>query len=160
MNIRIVVADEREANFFDTSALNSPLSAQGSIHNPTGGRKDRDLETDREGRRFGGTVGVTHGGGPAQSHHHGVDGERSTERHELTLFAKEVGQRVEAGRVNHEFEKLILVAPPKMLGLLRQALPPQSQALLAAEVPKDIVHQGPEAIRQVVPREAFSSLNG
>jgi hypothetical protein len=34
-----------------------------------------------------------------------------------------------------------------------------SQALLAAEVSKDILHQGPEAIRQVVPREAFSQLS-
>ena len=158
MNLRIIVADERQANFFDTTALNAPLLSQGSMHNPTAGRKDRDLETDREGRRFGGTAGVSHGGA-GQSHHHGVDGERSTARHELTLFAKDVAQRIEAGRVNHEFEKLVLVAPPKMLGLLRQALPAPSQALLAAEVSKDIVHQGMEAIRQVVPREAFSQLS-
>ena len=159
MNLRIIVADERQANFFDTTALNAPLLSQGSMHNPAAGRKDRDLETDREGRRYGGTVGVSHGGGATQSHHHGVDGERSTERHELTLFAKEVAQRIEAGRINHEFEKLILVAPPKMLGLLRQSLPAPSQALLAAEVSKDILHQGPEAIRQVVPREAFLQLS-
>ncbi len=158
MNVRIIVADERQADFFDAAALNAPLSAQGSLHNPIAGLKDRDLETDREGRRFGGTSGVKHAGGTAQSHHHGVDGERSTERHELTVFAKEVAERIEAGRVNHEFEKLVLVAPPRMLGLLRQSLPAQSRALLAAEVPKDVVHQGPEAIREVVPREAFSQL--
>jgi protein required for attachment to host cells len=149
MNIRIVVADERQVNFFDTTALNAPLAATGSMYNPTAGLKDRELETDREGRRFGGTAG----------HHHGVDGERSTEQHELTLFAKDVGQRIEAGRVNHEFERLILVAPPKMLGLLRQSIPETSQALLAAEVAKDVMHQGPNAIREVVPREAFSQLS-
>jgi protein required for attachment to host cells len=158
MNIRIVVADERRADFFDAAALSSPLAERGSVENPIAGRKDRDLETDREGRRYGGTVGVQHGGGPAQSHHHGVDGERSTERHELTLFAKEVGQRIESGRINHEFDKLVLVAPPKMLGLLRQSLPASSQALLAAEVPKDLLHRGAEAIREVVPREAFSQF--
>jgi protein required for attachment to host cells len=159
MNLRIIVADERQANFFDTTALNAPLSSQGSMHNPTAGRKDRELETDREGRRFGGTAGVKHAGGAAQSHHHGVDGERSTEQHELTLFAKEVAQRIEAGRVNHEFEKLVLVAPPKMLGLLRQSLPATSQALLAASISKDILHQGPDAIREAVPSEVFSELN-
>jgi protein required for attachment to host cells len=149
MNIRIVVADERQVNFFDTAALNSPLAAKGSMHNPIAGLKDQDLETDREGRRFGGTAG----------HHHGVDGERSTERHELTRFAKEVGQRIEAGRVNHEFDRLILVAPPRMLGLLRQSLPDTSRSLLAAEVAKDVVHQGPNAICEVVPREAFSQIS-
>jgi hypothetical protein len=89
MNIRIVVADERQVNFFDTTALNSPLTAQGSMYNPIAGLKDQELETDREGRRFGGTSG----------HRHGVDGVRSTERHELSLFAMEVGQRIEAGRL-------------------------------------------------------------
>ena len=149
MNIRIVVADERQANFFDTAALNSPLAPRGSMYNAIAGLKDRDLESDREGRRFGGTDG----------HHHGVDGERSTEQHELTLFAKEVGRRIDASRIKHEFDKLILVAPPKMLGLLRQSLPQPSQTLLAAEVAKDVVHQGPNAIRDVVPPEAFSEFD-
>lgn len=150
MNIRIVVADERRVNFFDTAALNSPLAPQGSMYNAAAGLRDQDLESDREGRRFGGTAG----------HHHGVDGERSTQQHELTLFAKEVAQRIDSARVNHEFDKLILVAAPKMLGLLRQCLPEPSQTLVAAEVAKDVVHQGTDAIRNVVPREAFSQLNG
>jgi protein required for attachment to host cells len=124
------------------------------MYNPVAGLKDQDLETDREGRHQGGMASN------GQMHHHGVDGERSTKRHELTQFAKEVGLRVEASRVNHEFEKLILVAPPKMLGLLRQSLSEPARTLLAAEVAKDIVHQGPNAIREVVPREAFSQLNG
>ena len=88
MNVRVVVADERQANFFDVQKLNGPLALRTSIENPTGGMKDLELETDRAGRRFG-------GGSAAQpAHHHGVNGERSTERHELTQFAKEVAQRI------------------------------------------------------------------
>jgi protein required for attachment to host cells len=145
--VRIVVADEREANFFDGSKADGPLTARGEMRNETAGMKDIELETDREGRRFG-------GGG----HHHGVDGERSTERHELTLFAKEVADRIDKDRVNREFDKLVIVAPPRMLGLLRQSLSAPSQAMLAGEISKDVVHHGPEAIRNVVPREAFSQL--
>lgn len=152
MNVRIIVADERQVDFFDAVGSNSPWQARGSMLNPIAGRKDRDLETDREGRRFGGTAG-----GTAQSHH-GVDGERSTARHELTLFAKDVAQRIEKSRIQHEFDKLILIAAPRMLGLLRQELPAQCQELLAAQVPKDLLHQGQEALREAVPREAFSQL--
>jgi protein required for attachment to host cells len=47
-----------------------------------------------------------------------------------------------------------------MLGLLRQSTPETSQALLTAEVAKDVVHQGPNAICEVVPPEAFSRLSG
>jgi protein required for attachment to host cells len=155
MNVRIVVADERQANFFDASKPHAPLSARGSIYNETGGMRDTELETDRPGRRFGGTQGVRHGAGVQAGHHHGVDGERSTHQHELTLFAKEVAQRIDTGRINHEFNKLVLVAPPKMLGLLRQSLTDPSQAMLAAEIPKDLLQHGPEAVLNALPRETF-----
>jgi protein required for attachment to host cells len=155
MNVRIVVADERQANFFDAATPAAPLTERGSLQNERGGVRDMELETDRAGRRYGGTSGVTHGSGQVQGHHHGVDGEKSTEQHELTLFAKEVAQRIDAGRARNEFDKLVIVAGPKMLGLLRQSLPKQSQSLLAGEVPKDIVQQGPEAILRLIPTDAF-----
>ncbi len=155
MNLRIVVADERQANFFDAFNPNGPLTARGSIQNPKAGLKDTDLETDRPGRRFGGGNGVAHGSGTQQGHHHGVDGERSTERHDVELFAKEVAQRIDTGRTRKEFDKLMLIAPPKMLGLLRQSLPNHSQALVTEEITKDIVNQGPDAILRLIPRDAF-----
>lgn len=152
MNVRIVVADEREAQFFDASKPRAPLVARGSIRNAAGDMRDRELETDRPGRRFGGT-----GGGQA-AHHHAVNGERSTKEHELTLFAKEVAQRIDSGRINREYDKLVLVAPPKMLGLLRQSLTHPTQAMLAAEIAKDLLQQGPEAILSTLPAETFWSV--
>lgn len=154
MNVRIVVADERQANFFDAVTPKAPLTARGSLINESGGKKDIELESDRPGRRYGGSNGVSHGGA-AQGHHHGVNGERSTEQHDLTIFAKEVARRIEAGRARHEFDKLVLVAAPKMLGLLRQSLPTTSQSLLAETICKDIVHQGPDAILRVIPPDMF-----
>jgi protein required for attachment to host cells len=155
MNVRVVVADERLANFFDAVKYGAPLAARGTVENPAGGMKDRELETDRAGRRYGGTSGVTHGSGPAAGHHHGVNGERSTERHELALFAKEVAQRIDAGRINHEFDKVILIAGPRMLGLLRQELPQTCKDIVAGEVSKDLVQHEPDAILEALPREAF-----
>lgn len=90
-----------------------------------------------------------------QGHHHGVNGEKSTEQHELTLFAKEVARRIDADRARNEFDQLVLVAAPKMLGLLRQSLPTPSQSLLAGEVSKDIVNQGQDAILRVLSQDAF-----
>jgi protein required for attachment to host cells len=155
MNVRIVVADEREAKFFQASTPRAPLAARGSVQNETGNMRDTDLETDRPGRRYGGTSGVRHGAGVQAGHHHGVDGERSTKQHELTLFAKEVAQRIDSERMKHEFDKLVLVAPPKMLGLLRQSLTHPTQAMLAAEIAKDLLHHGPDAILDALPTETF-----
>ena len=145
MNVRIVVADSRQASFFDAGKPGGPWAQRGSLHNEVAGMKDRDLETDREGRRFGGTAG----------HHHGVDGERSTERQEMANFAREVAQNIEAARVAHEFDRLVIVAGPRMLGLLREELPQSCRDMLAAEVGKDLSAQDAAAIGQAVPREVF-----
>ncbi len=155
MNVRVVVADERHASFFDAYKYGAPLAARGIIENPVGGMKDIDLETDRAGRRFGGTNGVRHGAGVQAGHHHGVDGERSTERHELTLFAKEVAQRIDNDRIKHEFDRLVIVAGPRMLGLLRQQLPDTCRGVIAGEIPKDLGQHGEDAIRDALPRDAF-----
>src|SRR3954463_10795491 len=158
MNIRIVVADERQANFFDASRPDAALNLTHTIFNPAGGMNDTQLETDRAGRRFGGASGVSHGSGPQQGHHHGVDGERSTAQHDLTLFAKTVAERIDDDRIAHAFDRLVVIASPKLLGMIRQSLSSQAQTMLAGEVAKDILHHGPEAILKAIPREAFTEL--
>jgi protein required for attachment to host cells len=144
MNVRMVVADEREANFFDVEKAQSPPQPRGSLRNDAA-RPDRELETDKPGRRFGGTDG----------NRHAVDGERSTERHEIEQFAKEVARTLDGARTRHEFDRLVLVAGPRMLGLLRDALPAPCRSVIAAEIGKDLVRQDPAAIRDTVPREVF-----
>jgi protein required for attachment to host cells len=157
MNIRIVVADERQANFFDASRPDAALTLSHTIYNPAGGMQDIDLETDRAGRRYGGTSGVSHGSVQA-GHHHGVDGERSTAQHDLNLFAKTVAERIDDDRIAHAFDRLVIMASPKVLGLIRQSLSSQAQGMLASEIPKDILHHGPNAIMGAVPREVFREL--
>jgi protein required for attachment to host cells len=144
MNVRVVIADEREANFFDVAKLNAPPEARGSLHNDAA-RPDRELETDRPGRRFGGTDG----------NRHAVGGERSTERHEMEMFAKTVARTLDGARTRNEFDRLVLIAGPRMLGLLREALPEPCRSVIAAEVAKALGHQDLEAIRDAVPREVF-----
>lgn len=143
MNVRIVVADEREAAFFDASRPGAVL-ARGSLRNAVAGLKDSDLESDREGRRFGGA-----------GQRHGVDGERSTERHEMTNFAREVARKIDEDRLARVFDKLFIVAGPRMLGLLRQELPQRCRDVVAGEIAKDLMRQDPQMIRDVVPREVF-----
>ena len=144
ITVRVVVADERDATFFDLDRPQAPLEARGSLHNDSA-RPDRELETDRPGRRFGGTHG----------NRHAVDGERSTERHEIELFAKQVCQALDGARTRHEFDRLVLIAGPRMLGLLRQALPAPCQAVVAAEVAKAFSIDQVDSIRDAVPRAAF-----
>jgi protein required for attachment to host cells len=151
MNVRIVVADERQASFFDAVTPKSPLAERGSLHNERTGKRDIELETDRPGRRAGGT------GGGVEGHHHGVTGEKSTVQHELTLFAKEVARKIETDRSRNEFDRLVLMAGPKMLGLLRQSLSSPTQSMLAGEISKDILRHGTDVILKSIPIEAFET---
>jgi protein required for attachment to host cells len=145
MNVRVVVADEREANFFDLANAQSAPAARGALQNEAAGQHDRELETDRPGRRFGGTDG----------NRHAVGGERSTKRHEMEQFAREVARALDGARTRNEFDRLVLIAAPRMLGLLRDALPSPCRSVVAAEVAKDFVHHDLQTVRDAVPREAF-----
>jgi protein required for attachment to host cells len=140
----VVVADERDVNFYDLETPRASPQARGSLHND-GARPDRELETDRPGRRFGGTDGSRHA----------VGGERSTHEHESEQFARQVARTLDVARTRHEFDRLVLIAAPRMLGLLRAALPAPCRSVVAAEVAKDFVDQDLETIRDAVPREAF-----
>lgn len=144
-NVRVLVADEREASFFDLpNALAAP-QPRGVLTNESAGLKDRDLETDRPGRGANrGTPGK-----------HAVDGERSSERHETEQFVRDVARAVEGARVRHEFDRLVIMAGPRMLGMLREALPATCRSVVAAEVAKDFVHEDADTIREAVPRAVF-----
>jgi protein required for attachment to host cells len=144
MIVRVIVADESEARFFDTTGLGMPIVPRGVARNEFSKRHDKELETDREGRGLG-----------RSGQRHGVDAERSTERHELENFARAVAGRIEDDRVIHAFERLVLIAGPRMLGLLRQSLTDSSRNSVAAEIPKDLSHGGDQAMREAIPPEVF-----
>jgi protein required for attachment to host cells len=145
MNVRVVVADEREASFFDLAKPQADPQVRASLHNDAA-RPDHELETDRPGRRFSGSD---------TGNRHGVDGERSTQRHGIELFALQVARTLDTARTRHEFDRLVLIAAPRMLGLLREALPSACRSVVAAEVSKDLVHHDVATIRDAVPRAAF-----
>lgn len=56
-------------------------------------------------------------------------------------FAKDLAAHLSAGLQNAEFDRLILIAGPHMLGLLRQELDDHLRAVLLGEVPKDLSKQ-------------------
>jgi protein required for attachment to host cells len=65
-----------------------------------------------------------------------------TDRHdyEKSLFVRDVATAVEKGANGRSFDRLVLVAPPAILGKLRTALQPRIRAMVAAEVGKDLTH--------------------
>lgn len=55
-------------------------------------------------------------------------------------FADDIAQFLDKARAKGAFDRFILIAPPAMLGTLRQKLPPQLRAAMHADIAKDLTH--------------------
>lgn len=63
------------------------------------------------------------------------------QKHKDAQFAKDLIGHLSKARQEGRFDRLILAAGPRMLGLLRQELDPPLQAVLLGEIPKDLSSQ-------------------
>lgn len=90
----------------------------------------RDLGTDQPGRSFSSV-------GAGRSAMGETDWHEQAEADFLKEIAAKISELVEA----HEIKALILVAPPKALGILRDALDGLPDGVVRAEVAKDLVKE-------------------
>lgn len=109
----VVVADEYRATIFAREKRFSPLQEIESLQNDTAREKDRDLVSDRSGRSFD-----SRGKG-----RHAMGGEETGAKAQSYLvFAKEIAERVSSAKRRGSFDRLVVVAAPRFLGVLRPAL--------------------------------------
>lgn len=109
----VVVADEYRAKIFAREKKYSPMQEVDSLQNDTAREKDSNLVADRSGRSFDSrgkgrhTMGGDESGAKLQSY---------------LVFAKEIAERVGIAKQRGRFDRLVVVAAPRFLGLLRPAL--------------------------------------
>ncbi|MDE2305934.1 MAG: host attachment protein [Gammaproteobacteria bacterium] len=152
MRVRIVVADRSEARFYDAAEPHGlPLLKQ-ELHDEQGRLHDRDYKSDRPGRVFDHAAGNRRRGAVG---HHATGGERSPSKHEADEFARRIAHALHHAHSAEGFDRLVLAAEPAFLGRLRAALPETLQALVHAEIHKDLVHADARAIAASVPVEAY-----
>jgi protein required for attachment to host cells len=76
---------------------------------------------------------------PADSHH----GERRNEArdsargHAAMVFAGELAERLRVGRIANHYEELVLIAAPRFLGVLRDALDSATASCVRGTLDKD-----------------------
>ncbi len=118
----IVAADSVEARVFCERARSGPLKEVPSLR----------MEATEAERTAG--------------HHHRGD-QRAPQHEPERRFLKRVAQRValEAGR--GEFERLVLMGPPRALGYLKMALPPELVARIDVTDPHERTREDAEALR-------------
>lgn len=156
MLVRIVVADQTEARFFEVERADGELHLAGQLSDPAARLHDRDLKSDRPGRKF--DRAPLRGGRRGATAHHGVGDEHKPRKHEAALFARRIAEALTLARRTGGFDRLVIMAPPGFLGTLRSALPAALRSAVAAEIAKDLVHESPSAVRTYLPPQAFQTL--
>lgn len=134
----IMVADAASSRVFlhDRPGLGMTSVDGGSLENPTVHGHTRDLGTDKPGRSFDSAGGARHAQEPRTDLH----------RQAKADFARRLADYVEHGAAQKKFERLVLVAPPQMLGDLRVALGKQSARLVTDSIDKDLTKLSPTEI--------------
>lgn len=137
----IIVADSARARFFLMESRNLPLTELDNIVHTEGRMLQGSVVSDREGKLAG------HGNS-------GYSFEPPTDfkQHELEIFVKRIAEKLEQARVNDSYQKLILIAPPALLGKLRQALNPHILEMISHSIDKNCVSENADEILERIIR--------
>ena len=154
MRVRIVVADQSEADFYELEQRDMPPQFVQRLKDPDAHLHNRDFKSDRPGRVF--DHAPASNGRRGAVAHHATGGERNPRKVEAQRFARRVAQALDEERRQHRYDRLIIMAPPAFLGLLREEMPAAVHALLSAEIGKDLVHEPPEALNAYLPLGTFT----
>ncbi|HKU39248.1 MAG TPA: host attachment protein, partial [Polyangiales bacterium] len=134
----ILVARRSGASIFSSLGSDHPIDLVREIDHPEGRLKAGEIDSDRPGRSF------DRGG---QGRHALSVEESPTERID-ERFASELAADLERARHAGEFNDLVIVAAPKLLGRLRSALSENTRKVVIAELGKDFVDLKPWQVRE------------
>jgi protein required for attachment to host cells len=124
----ILIADASRARVLLHSGPGSRLEPVAGMATTVEHRKASEIGSDRPGRSY-----ESHG-----MARHAVEPRSDPERIEEQRFAARLLARLETEADTKRFDRLVIVAPPTMLGDLRQALSPRLANLVVATLDKDL----------------------
>lgn len=84
----------------------------------------------------------------ANSAHHMAEPRLTIQDEIKQHLLRNVADRLNRALTEQSFDRLVLVAPPKMLGALRELLTPAVTKCVIAELPKDLMHDNCKALLQ------------
>lgn len=135
-NTWIVAADSSRARILQVAGQERLVEIEDML-NPAARLDNRDLTSDAHPRFSGhggdARAGAGRTGGPGSDRQ-----EMGAAEHATELFAKRLGDYLDKARTQHRYDELLVLAPPKFLGMLRKKLGREVEKLVADEVPKDL----------------------
>jgi len=131
----VVVGSRTGARIFEHAGPGRGLALLRSVDHPEGRKLSSEIDTDRSGRTFN---KASHGAGGAPGH--SMDREVAAHDQEAVMFARSLASTLREGRMQNACGRIVLVAEPRFLGMLRDALDAQTSKLVSDSVAKDLAN--------------------
>ena len=125
----ILSANRSSASLFESDWPGKSMRRIQDIPHPQGRMQNQDIDTDKPGRVFDSFGEGRHSTSPKQE---------PTE-HIAQQFALELAEMLNKGRLTNAYGKLVLIAEPKFLGVLRAALDKNTASLVIQTVNKELL---------------------
>ena len=126
----ILVAHESGARFFENQGPGKGLTLIEEIEHAAGRQRDGELTSDRPGRSF-----RKNSGDPRRASMSQAEGPHDRL---VAGFARELAARLQRARTQNQLQRVVLVAPPRFLGLLRSSLDGPTAQLVVGSLAKDL----------------------
>lgn len=125
----VLITDSNTCRLYNYSQKPDQLTLVKEIKHPENKLRDIELTSDKPGHYK--ASGSAHGAFSQQS---------DPKEIKIEAFSREIAKELDHGRNAHAYEKLILIAPPHMSGLLFQHLNKHVMDLVTHNIKKDIPH--------------------
>jgi len=124
----VVVADSARARFFEVGRSRDELREIDDLINSDARLHDRELASDDSGRTFD-----SFGAG-----RHAMEDKTSLKEQETIRFAEQINEQLLTALNEGKFNKLIVIADPRFLGILRDKLDKHITKVVSTEIDKDL----------------------
>jgi protein required for attachment to host cells len=136
--IWVLAAESSRAKLYSAENRKAPLLEIGDFVHPESRLHEGDLVSDQSGSD-GGNVGQGR---------HVLDNKTNARDAERAEFAGMLADRLEAARKEDVFNRVVLIAPPAFLGLLRDNLSDGVKELVTEQIDKNLVQQPADVVRK------------
>ena len=135
--IWILVANQAEAQIYSAGQIRGNLVLVETLTHEEGAAHARDLTSDAPGRvhdRMG-------------SARHSMEPDTGVKEESRRRFVKKMVARLESAHFRGDYDHLVLLAAPAVLGVIRKTISKKFTNVVVKEIPKDVIGQDLDKIK-------------
>ena len=140
----VLVADGRKMLFLRNQGDENQIDLRTEDHDERDDRKDREMKTDAPGA-IGQSAGYSGRVAYEETDFHQLDEDR---------WAKEAAERLRKRALDNDFEALAIIAPPKVLGVLRKEFHKEVERRIVLTLNKEMTDRPIPDIEELLVGEA------